>query len=254
MVRHDLWATITAEQLREIPDKATLGRLMTGRQATRVVDAYGQISYVHPATKGSRIYDLNHCEGIRRKTKVAVFPLLMEGDAEIRVTWTNSDGEERTWRIEPVRELDDAGFPLDAPVFGERFKANPDTVAAKNKKELDRIAYPDHDDAQEARRRQVTPFGGNLDAISHLHGIETPTYLEREGEIIDAPAPEDIRKPVPLPRALMTLSQAWGRPITREENQWLTEKYPRGIHPDELEKLEQNSAPGAPERRLRAVR
>nr|VFK12077.1 MAG: Integrase core domain-containing protein [Candidatus Kentron sp. LPFa] len=236
VVRYDLWSRIRPEQIREMPDKRILGRLMEGRIEPRTITEQLYIEYKHPMGERSYVYDVRHCEGLQPKDKVQVSPLILSG-RDIRVRFETHGGEEKTWRLSPITEYDEYGFPLDLPVWGEGYRSPPRTPADHNMDKLDEIAYPGRD-AKAARQRQETPFEGALDAISHLHRIETPTRLPRNGARISVEAPEDIRPPVPLTRALMRLTEALGRPLTPKENKDLRERHPEGIPEEELARME----------------
>ncbi|MCB1738697.1 MAG: integrase [Gammaproteobacteria bacterium] len=244
--RHDLWALIRADQVRELPAPEVCRALLEGKRVERTVDRSRQISYRHPQADRPMVYELRTCEGLVPSDKVTVSPLLT-GDCAIRLYWMSPMGEERVWRVEPRTEYDQFGRPLSAPIIGQEHRALPTSEAERIVADLDRLAYPDHDDAEEARRKQVTPFGGQLIAHSHLKDVETRTYLPRRGTEIDATPPEEREVPVSVDEALMRYHEALGRPLTREENRWFRGRYPEGISDADLVALcAQATAPAAP--------
>lgn len=247
VARAALWMLIRPQELRELPPREACAALLEGKPIERTVNSRTRISYRHPAATHSQDYDLSSCEGVHRGDKVWVSPLLVpvNGSAHaIRLRWAGLDGIEQTWRLAPIADLDAFGQPLSAPVWGE-YKDAPKREAEHRADELARVAYPEQTegerDAQEARRKarrdRVVPLNGEMNALSHLDQVKTPDYLPRSGEQINAAAPEDQREAVPLVKALLRLSRAWGRPITDAEHDWLAGRYRQAIPADELDRL-----------------
>jgi hypothetical protein len=248
MVRSELWLRIRPEELRELPSREACARLLEGKPEERTVSERGRISYRHPAAGRSCEYDLSACEGVHRGDKVLVSPMLVplaDGSQHaIRVRWEALDGAEQVWRLGPLAELDAFGLPAAAPAWGE-YRGQPKRDAERRADELARLAYPGQTDgerdAQEGRRKarrdQVTPFQGQLNALAHLGQVQTPTYLPRSGETLRVDVPEDRREAVPLVGALMRLSRAWERPVSAAEQMWLRARWPETVPADELDRL-----------------
>jgi hypothetical protein len=246
-VRSELWLRIRPEQLRECPPRAVCARLLEGKPEERIVSQQTRIGYRHPAAPHTYQYDLSGCDGVHRGDRVQVSPLLVPLDGSpcaIRVRWTALDGSEQVWRLAPIVALDEFGQPLSAPEWGE-YDGREKHAAERQADELARIAYPEQTDGEpdkqearrKARRNQVTPLGGTLDAVSHLHQVERPTYLPRTGTEIRTDVPEDRREPVSLTRAEMRLARAWGRPISDAEHAWLAQRWPAAVPADDLDRL-----------------
>lgn len=247
-VRAEAWLRIRAEQLRELPEAAVCARLLEGKTLERTVNGQTRISFRHPAAPHALSYDLKGLAEIHRGDVVEVAPLLI-GDAGsqcmIRLRWSGLDGQEQTWRLAPIEALNEFGLPLASPTWDGEFKAGKKRDGERAAEALARVAYPEQTAGEvdvlaarrAARQAQVTPFGGTLNAVSHLSQIETPTYLPRAGEPIGVSAPEDRREAVPLVRALLRLSQTWGRPITDAEHDWLAGRFGAAVPAAELERL-----------------
>ena len=253
LVRTALWMRIRPEQIRELPAREVCARLLEGKPETRVVRPQAFITYPHPAIGRAVKYSVRTIAELHRGDTVEVSPLLIGDDGTaglIRLRFTAPSGQVHTWRLAPELELDDFGRPLSAPVIGETF-AQPATRASERAAaDLDRAAYPrtpeqraedpdtsDSEHARRARDKNITPFGGRLSAHRHLADIQTPVYLPRRGQEIDARAPEDTAAPVPLVRALARLRDAWERPLTRDESRWLATRYGDAIPETELARL-----------------
>lgn len=126
MARTDLWMKIRPEDLVELPEGAAT--LLIKNAEDRKVDSSLAISY------GGLLYSVAGMVGIRPAMTVKVQPILVSRDRKVLVSYTY-DGE----KVEDERlplEMDDAGFRLDAPVFGIEFKRNADTMQDRRRKEL----------------------------------------------------------------------------------------------------------------------
>lgn len=126
MARTDLWLKIKPEDLVELPEGAAT--LLIKNAEDRKVDSSLAISY------SGLQYSVAGMVGIRPAMTVKVQPILVSRDRKVLVSYTY-DGE----KVEDERlplEMDEAGFRIDAPVFGVEFKRNADTVQDKARKEL----------------------------------------------------------------------------------------------------------------------
>lgn len=273
IARADLWLRITAAQLREIPEPAVCRRFLAGRRVERRVSQHLAITYPHPAAPRAQSYDLRGCPGVHPGDLVSVAPLIVPEAGEsypIRVHWTGPAGQTGTWRIGADVEVDQFGIPLSAPVWREEYRPHSHGEAAEAGKRLDRAAYPAQtapdqpgrdvsERARRARQAGVTPFGGELRAHSLLaDGPALPTVLPRRGQPIAPADPEAVAAEaplIPLVTAFLRLAEAWGRPVSREENQFLRARYPAGVPEDELSRLAAAAtvAPQTPAAVLRVV-
>lgn len=185
--RYDLWRLITAEQLRTLPDNAVdaCRPLLEGREETRKVSPKLAISYRHPRADHAMVYHLAGLDGNCVGDEVRVRPLLF-GECAIHIRAARYDGEDLVYRVEPQTNYDRFGRVADAPVIGQEYKALPDTAIEQAAKRMDALAYPGQD-ADKARAKQEAPFGGQLNAHSHLADIYLPTAMPRRGSEINVP-------------------------------------------------------------------
>ncbi|SED74345.1 DDE-type integrase/transposase/recombinase [Pseudomonas anguilliseptica] len=245
VARYDLWQLIRAEQLRLLPSVEVCRALMTSREVERTVGADMCISFKHVDAERSMQYDLRGLDGITVKSKVSVRALVY-GDCAIQIEAPRYDGEMLTYRVEPIRGYDQFGQRLDAAVPGQEYKSLPETAIEKAAKVMDELAYPDQN-AKQARSKQVTPFGGSLDAHSHLKQIEHPAYLQRQGTTIETP--EHLRTDAPklsAMQAMLRIAEAIGRNLTAQENTWLRNTFKEGVPEDQVSALiEQFTRPAA---------
>ena len=191
VARYHLWRRISAEQLRVLPDVAACRALLEGKEVVRVVRDM-LISFKHPQADRARSYKVAGLDGICNGDEVAVRPLLY-GDCAIHLRAACYDGADRVYRLEAEPLPDEYGFPLDAQVWNEGYKAQPQTEADRAAKRMDELAYPDRDaqGVARAREQQKTPFlrpdGTPLNAHSHLQDVDLPLGLPRRGQSIHLP-------------------------------------------------------------------
>jgi hypothetical protein len=129
-----LWNRIRPEQLRELPDEETCRQVFANGTQTRKVAGDLTVSIVHPKVGHSAKYSLRNLDGIMVGMTVEVQPLLATA-APLCIVSYESGGIERGYEVEPV-VFDDAGFDVNAPVFGVNYKRPKDTEREKRLKEL----------------------------------------------------------------------------------------------------------------------
>lgn len=234
--RYDLWLRIREEQLRVLPDVELCRALLAGREEARRVHDGLQIQFRHPAADTSLRYDVRGCTGLSVGDLVTVQPMLY-GDCAVLVSISDYKGERREWKVEPIRDYDANGFRISAPVFGESFKSNPQTINEAAGKALDRVAYGERpvEEIEKAKRANAAPFEGLMDAHSHLAKVELPTFLPRKGTDITVPDRVNVAETL-LSRAAAgkALVAILGRPLKFEENQKIGTWYPDGVPEKDL--------------------
>lgn len=223
--RYDIWRKIRAEQLRILPSAEVCRPLLEGKEIVRKVRGLA-ITFKHPAAAITRSYRVAGLDGICDGDEIAVRPLLY-GDCAIHVRVPRYDGEDMVYRLEADALPDENGFPLAAPVWNESYRSNPDTAADKAAKRMDALAYPGQD-ADKQRQKQAAPFGGKLDAHSHLADIALPVGLPRRGSEINVPERMQVEaRPLNHVQMAMALSREpwWSSDIYAQ----MTRLYPDGV-------------------------
>jgi len=227
--RIDLWRKIRPEQLRLLPEVEACRALLEGREDVRTVTQKAAFSYRHPQAERSQIYKVGGLDGISAGDQVTITPLLF-GHCAIHVRVARYDGEDLYYRLEPETATDEFGLPTDAPVWGEGFKGMADSEIERQAKRMDAVAYPGLDAAgvDKARQKQQAPFGGTLDAHSHLKDIALPTGLPKRGSEIGVPDRVQVEvKPlnhIQMATALSRVVDGWGPDHYRR----MTALYPDG--------------------------
>ena len=231
--RTDLWMTITADQLRILPSTAECRALLVGKAVERVVRGDLTVSYRHPQADGPASYDLTDFRLASVGDKVSIAPLVY-GACAIVATLVLANGEVVEHRVEPITNINAFGFREDAPVIGEAYHAQPETPVQTQGKHLDQVAFGDLDAEamKKAKAKNATPFAGQVDTHGYLANIEHPTYMPRQGEVIDTgrsfaaeklnhiAAAKELRRVLAstyLPYHLQYLKSHYAQGITEEE-------------------------------------
>lgn len=213
MARTDAWLTImqadNIQHLRALPDLEYCRYIFTHEPVTRLVKGDLEITFSHPQVKKSLSYSLANLDGIYAKQTVLVSPLVVDDECKILVTIVNKFGDDVLHEVAPIA-LDSGGFRSDAPVFGEGFDTKQDTVIDANQKAMDRVAYPNltDEEIEKAKKKKITPFNGEVKAISQLNNIDMPAAITPKGERFDmptefVPTPAKPLSPLALKRAVM---------------------------------------------------
>lgn len=239
MARFALWQMIRREQLRLLPDINLCRQLLTRKAESRVVSQSLTIQFKHPQAERSQVYDLRDLPEVYPGSKVEVAPLVY-GDCQVKVTVTDYNDEKRSFNLSPVAFNDLSGFRVDAPVWGEEFKSQPDSKVDKQRKAADRNAFPDAQtdaDIEKLKRKNAAPFGG-LDAHSHLGDVYKPAFMARPGVDIELPNTNRLEtRPLSIIEACKRIRATIGRSVSYEENQLIRERYPTGVPVDEFDQL-----------------
>jgi hypothetical protein len=135
-VRTTLWQRIKPEHLRELPDEQTCRQVFSRGVQSRKVSGDLSISMVHPQVSHSLRYSLRDLPGVLVGMTVNVQPVLLGTEPRCMVSYEH-EGEEVSFEVEPI-QYDEAGFRVDAPVFGERYKRPKDTARETAAKTLEK--------------------------------------------------------------------------------------------------------------------
>ncbi|MGJ8486050.1 hypothetical protein ACSFVZ_18725 [Pseudoalteromonas sp. SYSU M81236] len=223
--RYEFWMKRMAHgKVRDLPSEDICRWLLTHKEETRTVKPDLSITFVHPTVKRSQKYALDGLVGIYKGLKVLVLPMALSERGEILV-YCKYQGEQQIHTVAPI-EVDDAGFDITGAVIGEQMKAPKDTAIDTARKQAERDAYPGMSDEQIAkakRGKKAVPFGGALDAHSHLNELQTPDFMRVRGEQVDTglQQPTNRLNGVALRKAIVAKR---GTPITPEEKTYLADR------------------------------
>lgn len=234
--RNDMWLTIAEDQLRIAPSMELLRELVTAKPEERVVRH--DMTVTHSVKGfGRRTYALHMLPGVVPGMKVRVVVNPYQAPT-VDVLLRDERGEDVAWPVAPV-ETDEAGFRADAPVFGQEYKAPPDTAADKRVKE---IAAAVGDTGKERQTGQA-PYG--LDVFADVH--EAPAYLPRRGRDLGLDASRREIPPLSHVEAAKALKAALGQDWNPEHYAWLVQRYPDGVPAEEIDDIAARlAAPATP--------
>ena len=94
------------------------------------------------------------------------------------------------WLVAPEVVRNEFGFRVDAVVIGEQFKAQADTPAQTNAKELEKIVMQADtlEQAEQNRKAKALPFGGRIDPFKHQEQVladDKTAYMPKRGTQMD---------------------------------------------------------------------
>jgi len=167
-----LWQKIQNEQLRELPDSEICRQIYTTGYSTRKVGGDLSISLVHPSVRRSLRYSLSHLPGILVGQEVMIQPILVDPEPLVQVSYKHN-GELLCFEARPI-VYNEAGFDVEAPVFGREYKRLPDTIREQNARELAAMA------------------GDTMGAAHSFINAESPFIRQRTGEQIAIARPERV--------------------------------------------------------------
>jgi hypothetical protein len=231
--RYDLWLLIRQEQLRLLPPEEVCQSFLEGRVETRKVSRSLELYFRHPGADKPRKYDVGHLAGVCAGDTVEISPLLF-GDCAISIRVPNYKGEDLRYKLEPLAdELDPFGRPMSAPVIGERYASRPETDADRQGKALDATLFPGvaQADIERAKRKNETPFNGEMNAVRYLADVEIATTLPKRGTEIAIQAAKFEEQALTLMEAAKRLAD---RGIDAPYA-WLMTNRPEGVKESELE-------------------
>ncbi|MDO6525782.1 hypothetical protein Q4519_08800 [Motilimonas sp. 1_MG-2023] len=182
--RYGLWQTISPEQLRIAPDMSVIQSFAQTRRVERTVKANDlSITFVPKKGLGSMTYSLHHLSNVHAGGKVFVSVNLYRCPA-IDVEVADEHGELHSYVVEPT-EKDEAGFPVNAPVYGEMRKAIAETRPQKNRKQMDTAAWGTSDplEIKKARKgkRGAIAFSGDINPMADVEQQCSPHFMQRPG-------------------------------------------------------------------------
>lgn len=178
--RTELWNRIELEQLRELPDEEICRQIFTTGVQVRTVGGDLAVTFVHPKTKSATRYSLSGLPEIMVGMTVNIQPILVSDEALALVSYKGSDGEIMSFEIKPI-EYNEAGFDISAPVFGQEYKSQPDTLREKNTKSLEEIALADEKEVPFAK---VTD-GQGLKTHSLIQTQASPWFKTQTGQPVE---------------------------------------------------------------------
>ena len=182
--RTQIWNWIEKAQLRELPDEEICRQIFTTGVQVRTVGGDLAISFVHPKNKTATRYSLSALPDIMVGQTVNVQPILVSDEALALVSYENARREIVSFEVKPI-EYNEVGFDLAAPVFGQEYKSQPDTLRETNTKALAALAASDG--TAEVPFAKVTD-GQGFKTHSLIRTEANPWFRTRTGKQIEVAA------------------------------------------------------------------
>ncbi|GDO99234.1 DDE-type integrase/transposase/recombinase [Escherichia coli] len=230
--RTNVWLTITTEQLKKAPSVEVCRELAVAAPELRRVTPKLRVSF-----RGIE-YDVSHVPGVLVGDRLLVTRNPWRTDMA-QVVITGEDGYETFFLVSEVRK-NELGFALNAPVYGERYRAMPETPAQQAARELEQLitGTDNAGDAAAARKAKALPFDGQFDPYRHIDDTVLPAYLPKRGQAPAVRGPRTEQRPLShveaarvLRERLTTAGQTW----TAEHYCHLTTLYPDGVPEEALD-------------------
>jgi transposase InsO family protein len=180
LTRWAKWMEITQQQLRLV-DEALARQLLTHAPETPKVDRELCVRFA------GRVWSVRDVAGIMVGEKVSITYNPFD-QTSAYVVQHGADGQEL---LVPVPEVQEAahGFSAGAALIGREMKSLPDTVAATNRKLVERLATGTDTDeaAAAARKAKALPFEGKLNPYAHHEpSLPAAVSLPRRGTDLGA--------------------------------------------------------------------
>ena len=220
LARTDAWLTImrpeNIQHLRALPPLDYCRYVFTHEAVTRKVKSNLEITFVHPGIKKTMTYSLRDLEGVYSGQTVFVSPMIIGDEYKVRVKIERPHNDDLIHEVAPL-EFEEMGYRTEVPEFGQGFDTKKDTVIDANQKAMDKVSFPGLTDQEieKAKKKKITPFNGEIDAISHIKEINEPAAITPKGTSFDVPSefvPEQ-KKPLSRIAAKRVVMESLGRDL-----------------------------------------
>ena len=190
--RHKMWMTINQNQLRVPASKEALKDIVGSPPKPCKVNAKLILNFTPKGYKGLT-YSVSNIDGVSNGAYVGVSVNPYYSPA-IDVIVKSHDGTERVYTVQPI-ERDKAGFAIDAPVFGEGYKAVADTITDTAVKAMDKQAYDAGTlEAVKQAKKQKQPVYQDINVMADVQAARQPTYMPTRGRELALETPRELPK------------------------------------------------------------
>lgn len=226
--RTEIWMQISAEQLIKAPSVEVCRELAVSEPVSRKVTPKLRINF-----HGDE-YDVQDVPGILVHEKVLVTRNPWRSNAA-QIVMRDEQGHEVFHVVNKVIK-DDFGFVKDGPVYGQNHSSVADTASQEAKKDIEQIMTGTNSvtEAEKARKRKDLPLGGQYQPYKTLDDAKLPAYMPRRGTEHDLNLPTLALPPLTHVQTAKRLRIEMGGDWKPEYFEWLVQRYPDGVHEDEL--------------------
>ena len=229
--RYGLWQANRPEQIRLCPPLALCQQLLSTKPEDRKVKGDLIITY-NIKDYGTASYSVAHVPDVRIGETVSVCVNPYKAPS-IFVLDQDENGQEIHYECTPI-ERDEAGFPMDAPVFGENYHSQRDTDVDQSRKHLAKQAYNANteEDVRKARAKKAVAYGGRIDPFSYLDDQSLPAYMVRLATASEINVPQQVTtesKPIGRIEFLKRLRGQLNRSLSAVESDYVSKLHSEGV-------------------------
>lgn len=241
--RHEVWLTITADQLRLAPPVELMRTLPTSHPVERRVSNNLTIDFAVRG-HGAADYDLRYLPGVMAGSKVQVVVNGLLAPA-VEVQYADKETGELCWMTVHPTARDEAGWRLDAPIIGEQLRTAPRGLLDKNRDDVMQRAFggTTPEEAAKAQEKGALAFGGRVDPFKRAAEAQLPAFMPKRGTPLEAPARQVEAARVSSVIATKRIREALAR-IGQAERfgpqvyAWLSERFgAAGVPEDQIDGL-----------------
>ena len=242
MARFEAFMRITPEQLVVAPGIDLCRELAVSAPVERTVNDFLEVEFMGQRWDVSGVPDVM----VRQKLQIVRNAWRPDSAQAIGV----DDAGREVYHVLERKDRSEFGFFDGAAVIGDEFKAHADTLAQTHMKEIEQLATGTTSvgAAEAARKAQakgketlpVAGLRGMVDPMRRMNDAVLPTYLPRKGtalEVANPVANAAVLDQVDTSVAIQRIAKKIGRPVTREENQFIKGRWPEAMPEEQVDAL-----------------
>lgn len=251
--RHEMWLTITADQLRIAPPADVMRRLLRSHPIKRKVNTNLEITFALRGADGKvsrHTYRVRHLPGVKAGDMVPVVADPYHPPA-VEVGYVDNTTGRLSWMPFEAVTFTAAGYATDAPIRGKEMRAAPRGLLDRNRDEVMKLAYGGAtvDEAKERQEKNGLVFAGQVDpfAMQAAEVAKLPTYMPKRGHQVVVEDRAVSTRRLTVPEACQELKRRLGERYTPQVYGWVQARFGAdGVPEDQLETLAEQLAPSAP--------
>lgn len=225
--RFSAWLAIEPQHLVAPPSDVVCRDLAVNDPESRKVNGDLMIQWAN------EFYSVATIPGIKVKdeVKVCLNPWrLQDGIPEVVMVDEDENGREIQYPL-PHQARDEMGQFVNAAVIGESFKAPADTVLDTNRKEITKLIAGESSlvaAEKKLKKNGTVPLAAYaIDPLKTEREADLPAFIDR-GSTAHGLSVSYVEPPLPMIDTLLALREALGRPLTPDENAFLTRRFAAG--------------------------
>jgi len=244
LTRFDAWMRIKPEHLR-VPASLELLRAVANRDPE-----LRRVSNDKTVSFEGRTYEVADVPGAQAGMKVSVRVNVFRHPA-IDVACVDPSTGAQSWQCVPPVQLDDFGYRVGAPVWGEDIRTAKLGPIDHARNDALRLAYtvdgvePTLKEATRRHKKHAQAFPG-IDVFADVKAAKLPDYMPRRSVPLSLGAEPLLPAVLNVVQACKRLKEELGGDYSPEVYSWVSAKFPQGVPEDQLRAIAQQFAPTAP--------